>query len=103
MIDGEADGIVREVIDMAKGGDKVALRIVNLGPLCESAAQRHSLTEAFESEERTGVWFEEERVCGRPRAEIDQRTTLRPDDRSDPGLVSVRGPDWPGSHHDTKG
>jgi hypothetical protein len=30
VIDGEADGIVREVIDMAKGGDKVALRIVNL-------------------------------------------------------------------------
>src|SRR5271154_4364650 len=35
--------------------------------------------------------------------EIGRRTTLRPDDRSGPGLVSVRGPDWPGSRHNTKG
>src|SRR5277367_3835292 len=35
--------------------------------------------------------------------EIGRRTTLRPDDRSGPGLVSVRGPDWPGSRDNTKG
>jgi hypothetical protein len=30
-------------------------------------------------------------------------STLRPDDRADPGLVSVGSLEWPGSHSDTKG
>jgi hypothetical protein len=36
------------------------------------------LTEPPESEETTGVWFEIEHVCPRPRVEIDRRITLRP-------------------------
>jgi len=50
-----------------------------------------------ECEETTGVRFEIEHVYGRPPDDRLPRSSL------DPGLVSVRRLDWPGSHHDTKG
>jgi hypothetical protein len=47
--------------------------------------RRRPLTEALEGEERTGVWFEEERVCGRPRAEIDRGQPFAPT------IAAIRG------------
>src|SRR5208337_1110191 len=54
------------------------------------AAPRYSLTEALESEETTGVWFERERVYGCPRRTSVARTALRPGGRAAPGLASMR-------------
>ena len=67
------------------------------------AAPRYSLTEALESEETTGVWFERERVYGCPRRTSVARTALRPGGRAAPGLESSEGPDWPGPNRDVKG
>ena len=65
-------------------------------------SRRHAPREVVRGE-RTGVPFEKERVCGRPGVENVPRITLCPDDHVDPGLVSVRGLDWLGPFHDTKG
>ena len=46
-------------------------------------------------QERTGFRSEKEHVCGRPHALRRCGRTLRPDNRCDPGLASVRGRDWP--------
>ncbi len=43
----------------------------------------------------TGFGSEKEHVCGRPHAMRRCGRTLRPDNRCDPGLASVRGRDWP--------
>ena len=56
------------------------------------AAPRYSLTEALESEETTGVWFERERVYGCPRRTSVARTALRPGGRAAPGLEFSEGP-----------
>ena len=56
------------------------------------ATPRYSLTgltEALESEETTGVWFERERVYGCPRRTSVARTAPRPGGRAAPGLESV--------------
>jgi hypothetical protein len=49
-----------------------------------------SSTSCPDSEERTGIWFETERVYGYSGGEGAARQTLSPGERADPGLASVR-------------
>ena len=63
-------------------------------PVVRCSSSVSSIT-ALALEERTGFRSEKEHVCGRPHVLRRCGRTLRPDNRCDPGLASVRGRDWP--------
>jgi hypothetical protein len=52
--------------------------------------------------ERTGVPLETEHVCGHSEGDFTPRDNELPRRSLRPGLVSVRGLDWPGLHRDER-
>jgi hypothetical protein len=78
----------RAIFDVNFAGAGPRWRLVR----CSSSLS--SIT-ALALEERTGFGSEKEHVCGRPHVLRRCGRTLRPDNRCDPGLASVRGRDWP--------